>query len=177
VKERGYSNITEIGSTLGIGNTLSIYPYHNARNTNNMNLFSLTSINGYQINRHGFIGLGMGTEIGKHYLLVPLFIDGRYYILKKRVTPLLDFGAGYALTWIITPSYKDFTNGFAFAYSLAGVRIYTSKNASWIFSLGYRFQYTTTIWYFYLDNDFQEQSEFVVKHFSHFFTLKTGLTF
>lgn len=177
VKESGFSNITEIGGIFGVGNSVQTNPNtDDIRFTNKTNLFSLTTINGYQINRHGFIGLGMGTEVGKYAINVPLFLDGRYYILKKRVTPFLAFGAGYALTWLRMSTQVNFTKGGALAYSLAGVRIYISKNVSWVMGLGYRFQhgYSTIT---YTDYNGQELGQFTVQKYSHFLALRTGLTF
>ena len=171
VKSKGFSNITEIGGIFGVGNTTGTTPTQtSAKYTNQINLFALTTINGYQFNRNAFLGFGVGLETGKTTINVPLFIDVRYYPLKKRVTPVIDLGAGYAVNWWrSTPSTSQLSviKGGALAHSQVGVRIYVFQNVSWIFGLGYRFQQTMY--------DFGGIDESV--GYSHFFTLKTGLTF
>ena len=183
VKSKGFSNITEIGGIFGAGNsTFTTYTSAVIKYPNQTNLFSLTTINGYQFNRNAFLGLGVGLETGKTTINFPLFLDVRYYPLKKRVTPVIDLGAGYALNWLRSTrstrstTQVSMTKGGALAYSQVGVRIYVSQNVSWIFGLGYRFQqgWSTLP---YTDANGMEIGEYVRQQYSHFFTLKTGLTF
>ncbi len=184
VKEKGYTNITEFGGIFKV-NDQSALPH----------LFTLTTINGYQINRNGAIGFGTGIEIGKYektsrvktnlVLNIPFFIDGRYYILKKRVTPLLAFGAGYNHSINLSGFAAK---GGAMAYHQIGIRFYAAEKVSLIFSLGYRFQHS----YYRFDDPFADQFQghdqslnnfnnysfgYVRHTFSHLFTMKAGFTF
>ncbi|MCS6979179.1 MAG: hypothetical protein NZM15_03645 [Flavobacteriales bacterium] len=173
-KESGFSNITEVGGIFGVGNSVLIYPNSNEeRFPNETKLFSITTINGYQIKRRAFIGFGAGAEVGKYAINVPLFLDVRHYFLKKGVTPFLAYGAGYAFR-LKTSQEENNTKDGALAYTVAGVRIFISQNTSWVLSFGYRLQHSSRkipAPYFYgevLEN---------MHKISHFLTLRTGFTF
>ncbi len=103
-------------------------------------------------------------------------MDGRYYPLKKRVTPYIAEGGGYALSWLDNTPGTTFTKGGVLAYSQLGIRIYISKNVAWIFGLGYRFQQGWASQIFTdVNGNVVGEREWSMN--SHFFTVKTGFTF
>lgn len=126
IKQRGYSMIAEICPAVGIdeiGGKTSI---------------GLQVINGYQINPHFNIGLGLGLQKhinGNSY--APIFLDLRVAILEKRVTPFVDLAGGWALGLV-----NDYESGVYFNPAF-GVKFFVSRNTALQLSLGYRYQEST----------------------------------
>jgi len=181
-----FSNITEFGGIFAVGKTTlkfgQIYLGGQLTNhlemENNINQFSFTTINGCQFNRRIFIGFGIGAELGQYSINFPLFFDFRYYILEKKITPLIDISGGYALNWsrsTLTSPYKN-EKGGVLLMSQLGMRIYIYNNISWSLCLGYKLQHGRDQLTF--TNEIgQNIGTSMANKFSHFLTLKTGFVF
>jgi len=78
VSNPGFVNITEINGAMGLGDITT---------ENSKYYFGVTDIFGYQINRNFFGGAGAGYYFYDSGQLIPLFLDYRYSIYLKRVTP------------------------------------------------------------------------------------------
>lgn len=168
--ETGYMGILEIGGSFGVGGKLSNFPtsvtpfsrYNDVlQHTFNQNFFSLQVINGRLINRKVFVGFGLGFDVsptptigqipvnllmpfaqaaGSNDFLVPVFVDIRGYILKRRISPYIEGKLGYA--WYFSDPLVNgytYTGGGTIGLSV-GARAYVHKLIAVDLSLGYRFQ-------------------------------------
>ncbi len=181
-----FSNITELGGIFAVGpTTLKFEPFYTGGGltnhleiANNINQFSFSTINGCQINRRIFIGIGIGAELGQTSINFPFFADFRYYILKKKATPLIDISGGYALNWsrsALTSKYKNEKGGL-FVMTQIGVRVYIYNNISWSLGFGYKLQHCRELTTFTNETGQNIRTSMIDK-FSHFLTLKTGFIF
>lgn len=100
--KKGYHGFVDVGYSLGLESTLS----HNWAEVN--------TIHGYEINSHFFIGAGVGLHfmptVEKDVVSgrpmwkrdssveIPLFLNLKWNILNKKVTPIIDIRAGQYLT-------------------------------------------------------------------------------
>lgn len=153
IKESGYTNITEANFGLGLG----LYRYDYS--------YGIQTINGYLFNPHFSIGFGIGIDKYKYLTTIPLFIDLRANILKKKTTPLISTAIGYSL---MNPQ-QDIKVGL-FINPAIGIKFFVTKKTALNFSLGYRLQERIGIFYNY-------NSKFDVSSYSSFFNLKFGATF
>jgi hypothetical protein len=152
-KESGFTNISEIEFGLGSGGSG----------------FGLRTINGYQFNKHFFIGLGIGFNYqpnipispenilfaqGFNYNLkdLPVFIDVRYSILENEHSffGYLDFGysillSSYSNATISQPdSINNYYDNYKFSGGLMyafgiGYKLFLSHNFAWTISIGYNY--------------------------------------
>jgi hypothetical protein len=194
----GFGNalLTTGGITMGGAQTQFV------KYKNENNLISFTTINGCEFHRNTFLGIGLGAEIGENKINLPIFIDGRIYFFNKKVGPIfykkvtsgIDLSAGYAFNWmesslqlvykarssVMFDLYsfpKSNNKGGAIASAQIGIRVYIYKNFSWIFGLGYRFQHIRFLTTFTDSQGQQFSPDFFTNELTHFFTLKTGITF
>jgi hypothetical protein len=86
----GFVNITELSGAIAISDTVvgSYSDYY----------FGVTNIFGYQINRNFFGGIGTGIYVYEGSQLIPLFIEYKYSVYLRRITPFIyaDGGVGLA---------------------------------------------------------------------------------
>lgn len=92
-----------------------------------MEKYELSCGYGYQFNRFFYLGAGVGLAFpaGGNHLFVPLFADGRVYLLKGNISPFLSVRGGYEFCSEIgknTPVPKGYQSG-AFVEPSVGVRI------------------------------------------------------
>lgn len=59
----------------------------------------ISTLHGYQLNKHWFIGGGVGLHFHAYEdaLYVPIFAALRYDMLNRRATPFIEFRGGYAV--------------------------------------------------------------------------------
>ena len=128
-KKCGFINITENNYGLGIGDFKSF-----DRTEKNQDFsFGIRTVNGYQINNYCSLGIGIGIEKNNFGTFLPITFDARAAILKGQVSPVFDANFGYAIT--LYPS--DAKGGFTINPSF-GIRVYISKNVSYILNIGYK---------------------------------------
>lgn len=92
----GYLTINELTAGFGLG--VTDVPYSKS-------FFGFTTIWGYQSDKSFFIGGGTGLSFYDEGLLVPLFIDVRYWFGIKQYTPYFFGDAGFLL------NFSDFMDG------------------------------------------------------------------
>lgn len=119
-------------------------------------------MNGYLINSHFSTGVSVGIDRYKNVTFIPIMLDLRWYILNKKVTPVLSAGLGYSLS-----SDKDNKAGYIANPSL-GLKIKVSRSTALNFSFGYRIQNNSYPRYYY-GNIIHETATFV--------NFKTGVSF
>ena len=116
-KSNGYVGFVEIGYGFGVGElkfrgeTISKYA----------DRFELDVVNGYQFNPYCFVGLGVGVNIftndalsSKDKISIPVFIQGRFNLLNKGVSPFLALNLGYNIDTQRGESYEQY--GYTITY-------------------------------------------------------------
>lgn len=181
-----FSNITELGGIFAVGpSTLKFEPmYISGEKTNhleienNINQFSFTTINGCQINRRIYFGVGIGAELGKTSINLPFFADFRFYFLKKKVTPLIDISGGYALNWSRSAPTSKYQNekGGLLVMTQIGIKVNIYNNISWSLGFGYKLQNCRGLTTFTNETG-QNITTIMTDKLSHFLTLKSGFIF
>lgn len=136
VKAWGYTNITEV--TLGWGlSEINDQP----RNILQKRLsFQLSTINGLTLSPYIHLGLGTGVEFWNNRGFIPIFLDLRTNLLKKKNTPFGYLDVGYSPGWINGEDGLGF--GGALVAIGVGAKISVTGKMGIVVSLGYRFQQT-----------------------------------
>jgi hypothetical protein len=87
----GFVNVSELNAAIGAEDSIT---------GNAKYYFGLTNVFGYQINRNFFGGAGIGLLIYENTLLVPVYLEYKYSVYTKGLTPFLYADGGV----IIDPS-------------------------------------------------------------------------
>lgn len=130
---KGFYNISDIGILTG-------------RTTNySVTSVSAQTVNGYRFNEHFAAGIGVGIE-SFDVALAPLFVEGRYHLLKGKFSPFVALQAGYAVP---LENYRDDTYGWTnqggiTANANIGIRNYFTENVAIVISAGFRHQRSTS---------------------------------
>jgi hypothetical protein len=146
-KKSGFINITEINFCPGVGNV----EFNNYQYKNSDNSFGLKTVNGYQINEHFSIGIGIGIDKYKEATLLPITFDARATILKGKISPVFNANVGYSV------GLNDIKGGLIINPSI-GIKTYISKNTAYLFNVGYKLQ---------------SQEYFIYDYYSGFYVSKT----
>ena len=93
---------------------------------------------GYLVNPYFSAGAGMGIMIvPDESVLLPLFVDLRYNMLKKAVTPFISAGVGYSFSM----SHNTYSRkGGLMLNSNLGIKFFVSSRTAMNFSLGFKYQ-------------------------------------
>jgi hypothetical protein len=168
-KKRGFINLTEINFSPGIGNVnTETLTYKNADFS-----FGFRTVNGYQINEHLSLGLGIGIDKYKYSTLLPITFDARATILKGKVSPVFTANIGYSV------GLNEVKGGFVINPQF-GIKTYLSENVAYLFNLGYKWQAQEATYYIYpfANNYYRGISNIKrVNLFFQFITISTGITF
>lgn len=135
----GYRGFVEMSFGAGETTSKAHFGNHNPNVINEGHVYSsFSTIHGCQIIPNLFVGVGIGAkyyyitrdylghnEVEEHNFTLPLFVDTRYDIVKKGISPFIDTRIGYATCDI---------EGF-YLSSAVGVRL-----RHFLFSVGYDFQ-------------------------------------
>ena len=106
----GFITINEV--TYGSGLSGKTYPY-------SQHFFGFTSVNGYQINRNFIVAAGAGAYFYESGLLIPVFLDLRYYFNISSLTPYIFSDGGLLLNVSDLNTTKLFINpGIGVRYAL-----------------------------------------------------------
>ncbi len=103
----GFISINE--ATYGLGLSGKTFPY-------SQRFIGFTSVNGYQVSKNFIVAAGTGLYFYESGLLIPLFLDFRYYFYINRITPYIFSDGGL----LINPS--DLNNTKLFINPGAGAR-------------------------------------------------------
>lgn len=171
-KKRGFTNITELTTGIGISTTSEEFSY------------GFSTVNGYLVNPHFSVGFGVGIDKYEDFLAVPLFVDLRANFLKYRVTPIFSVGVGYSIPiWQKNGSSSDLRGG-VFVNPAIGAKFFVSQKTSLFLTLGYRLQEIETPVYGSYYRDRGAGSSFWVttrdgwaKMSMNMITIKFGATF
>jgi hypothetical protein len=130
-KTKGYYNLSSVGLLFGEGED-GYMPYP-----------SLTSVNGYQFNKHWFAGIGIGFE-NYQWSVFPLFAQASYYFGAENFTPYaaLKFGYTFPLENKQLNNYNtpEKTFGGLSTNPEIGIRVAMGTKTAFVCSLGYHFQ-------------------------------------
>lgn len=159
-KKSGYINITEINFCPGIGDV----KFRDFKVKNDDNSFGFRTINGYQLNEHLSLGIGIGIDKYKDATLMPITFDGRATILKGKVSPVFTANVGYSV------GLNDVKGGLIINPQI-GVKTYISKSVAYIFNIGYKWQ-AQEVSYPYTFRSTKTENVYF-----QFITISTGFTF
>lgn len=98
---------------------------------------SMRIVNGYSFNRHWETGFGVGIEQLNWNPYVPLFVEGKYSILKGNTRPFISVHSGY----LMPLRNFEFNKGGLTTGAELGITHYFSNHLGISTSLGYRFCY------------------------------------
>jgi hypothetical protein len=128
-EKSGYYNITDVGLLMGNDAVYSI------------TTISAQTVSGYRINEHWSIGLGIGIE-SFNIPLAPAFVEGRYHLLKRRLSPFVSIQGGYGIPLenYIGSNGKRVNRGGLMLNPMFGFKHQVTKNIGLVMSGGYRHQ-------------------------------------
>jgi hypothetical protein len=107
----GFITINEVTSGLGLSG--KTFPY-------SQYFIGFTSVNGYQINKNFIVALGAGAYFYESGMLIPVFLDMRFYFNIDRLTPYLFSDGGLLLNFSDLNTTKLFINpGMGARYALS----------------------------------------------------------
>ena len=136
-RDHGFVNHTELGILTGIGNVLS-YSSIGRSYMNDVTGFSFSTVNGWLINPYVSVGIGIGVEKLSADYCMPLYLETRFFVLKKMVTPFFYTQMGYTWRWNRGMSGADWAGLMVSAG--AGAACHIKGSASVFFSIGYKIQ-------------------------------------
>ena len=96
---------------------------------------NLTIVNGYRFNPHWSAGLGIGVEAFYDRNYAPIFLEGKYNLLKKGSTPFINIGFGYDLPF----EYTKINKGGFFGQGLIGIQHELGQHFGIITGIGFRY--------------------------------------
>jgi hypothetical protein len=161
-KKSGFINLTEINYCPGIGDiTLG-----NSTVKNIDNSFGFKTVNGYQINEHLSIGLGLGLDKYTNATLIPISFDARATFIKGQVSPVFNANVGYSV------GLNGVSGGMVINPSI-GIKAYISNNVAYLFNVGYKWQAQDVTYYQY-SYYYNKQTTNV---YYQFITISTGFAF
>ncbi len=128
-KKSGFINISEVSFCPGVGNVK--FADYSVKNEDYS--FGFRTINGYQVNEHLSLGVGLGIDKYKNVSMLPITFDARATFLKGKVSPVFTANIGYAIN-------LDGEKGGLVINPQIGVKAYISKNIAYLFNIGYKWQ-------------------------------------
>lgn len=131
-REKGFYNLSSVALLFGQGQN-GFLP-----------IPSLSTVNGWQFNKHLYTGLGVGYEYYE-WSVLPVFADVKYMLDMEGLAPFGSIKMGYAFP--LTKPYENY-NGYGINEYNGGFQINPeigfsiplSSRSSFVFSLGYHFQ-------------------------------------
>jgi hypothetical protein len=136
LKKSGFINLTEINYSHGIGDV----KVGNNTVKNNDYFLGFRTVNGYLLNEHLSLGIGIGIDKYKNAILLPITFDARATILKGQVSPVFTANVGYAV------GLNDIKAGLVINPQI-GIKTYISKNVVYFLNIGYKWQAQEEIYY------------------------------
>lgn len=120
---KGYRGYVGVGTAFNIEDTNIIDVFGAA--------YEVTTTHGYQFSPHFFLGAGMAVQYVStmEVTQVPLFGEAKFSLLKKWVTPFVDFKAGYTVS----------KNKGVYLNPTVGVRFGFSRHFGMNVSVGYSY--------------------------------------
>lgn len=131
---------------------------------------NMTFVNGYRFNEHWAAGIGLGLErfYGRAYM--PVFLEGKYNLLKKNSTPFATLGLGYDFPF----EMNDRNKGGFFGQGLLGFRHDIGQRIGIVTGIGFRFgQLQVDNWNWWGDISNSQKTIYQINRFD----LRFGLIF
>ena len=167
-KKSGFINISEVSFCPGIGTVnagkISV--------KNNDYSFGLRTVNGYKINQHLTVGIGVGFDKYKNLSLLPLTCDVRASILKGVFSPVFNANFGYAFG-------LNSTEGSLVLNPTIGLKRSITKGIAYTFNLGMKWIQKEIITGYETTVDLPDGTgkKIKEKRYFHFITISTGISF
>ncbi len=168
IKKKGFFNETELGMLLGKSSD-------DSKTTD----FSVSTVNGYQVNRHFRIGAGVGIDHYGQYNHTFLPVFGRVSgdVVKFWVTPVYFVDAGYGFLF----EKDEYTNGAEERSSDGGLmlqggvglKFYTPTKVSFTLAFGYKVQMSEREYVYNYYSDYVYKEERIYRRH----TLRLGINF
>lgn len=98
-REKGVQYI----SSLSFHNGIMTVETPSLKLSNNIPVFSVHQVVGYQLSPYFNIGLGIGFEKWRKTSFIPLYADFRFNILRGRYSPHIMLNLGYSNKWYESP--------------------------------------------------------------------------
>ena len=127
----GFVNISEISGAIGLSDSMA---------TNSKYYYGATNVFGYQISRNFFGGVGVGFFFYDTRQLIPLYLEYKYSIYLKGVTPYF-----YADGGILQDPVDFFVESKIFLNPGIGISRYISSRLEGNLSLGLMLQTRTSL--------------------------------
>ena len=121
-KFSGYYNQTEVNLATGLGEVGPDF---------SKGFGGLTTVNGYRFNESFQAGVGIGYLQYDGGGVLPLYLDGRYYLLKKRNKVFAGASSGFMFPLVETEH-----SGGLFVAPVAGIEVPIKNRSSLTFSAG-----------------------------------------
>lgn len=136
---QGYFNLTQLSFLMGEVTDNAPTPIKS-----NM-IPSVVNINGYRVNEHFSMGLGVGM-IPVVYTIVPVFADFRITLFKDNLSPVIALKAGYSFAnskkdiWGYNNTDNKNTGG-AMLNPEVGFKVTVTERADFLLTIGYWYQH------------------------------------
>ncbi|MBT3209859.1 MAG: hypothetical protein HN704_13755 [Bacteroidetes bacterium] len=157
VKDKGYVNNTDFGLLINNNDYFEVP-------------LNFLMVNAYKFPFNTTLGIGTGIE-RFNFPVIPLFLDAKYYVFDKKVSPVFMLQSGYSFSF--EKDRDDFETKGGYMFNLGcGVRVFTSNSTAWLFSISYMYQELETIENYYWDN-----SEIKTKYFLNSINIRIGFYF
>lgn len=161
----GYFNTTSLGLLVG-------------SNSYNGPAVSLNMVNGYRINHHFSVGVGVGLE-SYEVGLAPIFVEGKYYLLNKHFSPFVGVQSGYGVP---LNNYKLSTDKYAnkggvMLGTTFGFRKYLTSDVGFMFNVGYRYQENHTEEESWWWGGGVSETQYYTRRYHHRAVIQIGFTF
>jgi hypothetical protein len=126
----GFISINEVTSGLGLSG--KTFPY-------SQRFIGFTTVNGYQITKNFVVAGGAGAYFYESGLLIPVFLDLRYYFNISRLTPYVFSDGGLLL------NFSDLNTTKLFINPGVGARFAVSRTTAFNLSAGVLAQVDGTV--------------------------------
>jgi len=123
----GFFNVTSLDAGIGLKETCQCY---------SKRYYGVSNVTGYRFSEKIHAGAGVGLWLYNNGTLLPLFLNGRYYLSKKEVKPFIGGDAGTLIRIDGNERHPKL-----FGHPAAGVRIPLSGKMSVIAQLGLMTQF------------------------------------
>lgn len=153
---KGYEKSIELGYQMELGQpSSSIFKYNN-----DIDGFSAIFTNGYRFNESFFIGGGLGFEYSAWQefefsqtsltdfatYCIPIFVRGKFNVIKGKVSPYILLDAGYNLfvigsVWMFESNGRSYKRSGMFINPALGVDFKVNSKQTLFFHCGYDIQF------------------------------------
>jgi len=124
-KSKGYVNNTDFGIMINRNGYFDVP-------------INFLMVNAYKFPFNTTLGIGTGIESFVDPV-IPLFLDAKYYVFDKKVSPFIILQTGYSFPFNKDTEEYQSKGGYLFNAG-CGVRVFISKSSAWLFSLSYMYQ-------------------------------------